>query len=325
MRVILAENLFESANVSPLDLISLIQLGLEGRHYLQTDPPTSGTLTTWLANRDQTIRDECEFSLNSGFELDALSPSFREIRVENVRFPSWGAACVVVPVNSALSFLRLPFKILVENQVRDANFLIAISTAEKKRKLLQFIENEWIEIEHGGGIESMRERILAISAQSSLKLRIWTFFDSDSLRPNVPSGPSKSLADACNNHVPFHMLKRRAIENYIPLPALDIWSSGDDTRKRCVRAFKKLNLNQRFHFNMKQGFLKDSRRMDANLVGDLFEGLDAEVCLALQNGFHVRLDRLYDNHGANLQDWWFTLDNQNAETDPMIDQLLQLL
>ncbi|MFC7693838.1 hypothetical protein ACFQY5_34220 [Paeniroseomonas aquatica] len=103
-------------------------------------------------------------------------------------------------------------------------------------------------------------------------------FDSDALRPNVPSDQSERLKSKClETGLPFHQLQRRSIESYLPLPALSGWAYNE-RKYRAVRhpifqAYSAMSKVQKHHYNLKNGFEADAKRQGSN-AGDLYEDLE---------------------------------------------------
>ena len=154
-------------------------------------------------------------------------------------------------------------------------------------------------------------------------LRMWLLFDSDAMRPRRPSEASSELAHACERRgLPYHQLARRAIENYIPLPALRKWHRRPEQKRR-VRALGKLTPEQRHHYNMKHGFAGDVTR--ASEAGDLYDDLNADVRSALEHGIGKDIAELFGQEGFPMEAWWFHADGQSSETARMVGMLLSLV
>jgi len=323
MRVVLDESLFAAPGADVLELLSLFDLGFKGRHYIQTDQPTPDAVCGWLEGRDAETRESCELALARSLERDALCPASKTVRVADVPHARWGDP-PVVPLSAAGTLLTQPFYVIVEDATRDRDFLLAVATAERKCRLTECADRGWLKFEHGGGITRMRERVAELLQDRGKALRAWVLFDSDALRPGVPSRDSRRLAGACQRRVAFHQLSRRAVENYLPLPALETWAN-DASRKRKVRALRKLRKDQRFHYNMKRGFAQDAKRADSDAAGDLYDELDPGLLQALQHGIDVGIAELFNGKAFPIQGSWLHQDEQLSETEPMLDEMLSLL
>jgi hypothetical protein len=59
------------------------------------------------------------------------------------------------------------------------------------------------------------------------------------------------------------MLRCRAIENYLPIAALERWARGSRPRELWVRAVRRLSVDQRRHFHFKRGLPASSAQLFA--------------------------------------------------------------
>jgi hypothetical protein len=331
MRVILNADLFAAGTTEQLHLLTIFGFGFSGRHHVQTDPISSPQLSDWLQNLTPQTRAECELALEAGVRDHVHSPSDREIRVAAVASPEWSSPQPVLPLSYAVEFLQQPFFILFEDNLSDRDFLLAVASQEIRDKLQRMVQKSWMIFEHGGGTGGMKMRIRERASIVARQLRTWALFDSDALRPNQPGRGVVELEHECGTTIPFHRLQRRAIENYLPVQAIDGWALGSGERSKKANAFRKLSTEQRFHFNMKEGFAGDLHRIAE--AGDLFAGLDVHTINALQQGIHRNIANLFDPMHypspdparSPLPDWWLEIDGQTIETKPMLERLMELL
>jgi hypothetical protein len=91
--------------------------------------------------------------------------------------------------------------------------------------------------------------------------------------------------------VHLHVLRRRAIENYLPIAALDRWARGHDGHERAVAALSRLTDAQRHHFNMKEGFDRDAPH--AARTGGLYDAVPPRVRERLRSGFGSDIAKLF--------------------------------
>ena len=110
------------------------------------------------------------------------------------------------------------------------------------------------------------ESIVRSRASDKMRIhRMWVVFDSDALVPNCPSAEAESKAVACRAAgARFHMLLRRAIENYLPPEIIDNSlprSSGPSAARKAAGALRRLSPEQRAHYNLKGGFNADLARV----------------------------------------------------------------
>lgn len=310
-----------------LDLLSLFHLGLMGRHRIQTDPPyrpaADTAINRWLAELDPLTRDEVIFSLDLGMERDALGiPAEVVIRIGKVQKAEWTNP-PRLPLSDALPFLIRPLKILVENRLNDGAFLRTVIPSTFREAFRKALEQEWIEIEHGGGSD-LKARL--VTATRKDVLRSWTVFDSDAREPGQPSAACEALCQVCRSKgISHHALHRRAIENYLPAKALQAWANNSlgklkSDRRRAAAAFAGMKPAQRYHYNMKMGFegdRKDRQRGVPSLYDAILGHRD------LQQGFGSSIASLFHEKEFPLLEEWLMRDGQHQETLSMIRSLLR--
>ncbi len=225
-----------------------------------------------------------------------------------------------LPLADALRVLERPLRLLVENAENDGAFLRTVAFDHWKTKLARALDAGWVEFEHGGGLESMLS--LLEGRGSSDRLRLWVLFDSDAREPESPSARSEVVRAYCEAHrIAHHQLRRRAAENYLPLPALVAWTQivPRNTRKKhhlTYLAFKEMNAPRRHHYNMRQGFAKDEEEGIPPLFGEFAH--DPK----LRNGFGRGVRGLFKQEKFRFQEDWLRKDGQQEETSLMIRAIL---
>lgn len=332
MRVILKAEVFACQEINQVELISLITLGFDGRHLIQVEPPDADELSNWLDKQSNQIRDECEWVFESGYSLDRDEYgqlSAFTIQVAHVDKPQWLQKIPVLPLKIALKFLSQDFIIFVENRRNDSAFLRATATGWRKDKLEELLNNGWVKFEGGGGIGEILKWIEEIANIPEKCQRSFALFDGDALKPNEPSQQSNEVVTACKKiKIPYHQLKRRAIENYLPFAALSAWMGmavhqkiQGVSKKQLLNAFKQLSSEQRHHFNMKKGFKGDENKK----LGDFYDDIPNEVKKILERGFGEDIAELFKEQQFKIQEDWLLKDNLTDELNPMLEKLLSLV
>lgn len=156
----------------------------------------------------------------------------------------------------------------------------------------------------------------------------WVLFDSDALRPGIPSGQSEDLRLACGT-IPHYQLRRRFIESYLTPHALNA-RAAKRTNRTTVRkrfallaAFLQLRPEQKHHFNMKIGFEGDAQRIDASSAGDLYDDVPASVRSTLKRGFGSNIGELFS--GPDVTEAALRRDTGWQEMRPVVQELLMRL
>jgi hypothetical protein len=306
-----------------LDLLSVFQLGAQRRHWVQTDPlyPMPGSaLERWLESlSNEDIQSEVKMALKIGLEQDARSRSADiSIRIGRYPHPRWTSSPPLLPLDQALRFLQKPLRLLVENRHNDGAFIRAVAPSSVRKELEKALENDWIEIEHGGGAD-MKKRLEMVTPQEAM--RLWALSDSDAREPGHPSSFQETLRKLCQQQgVAHHLLQRRASENYLPVQALEAWvysgaKSHQSARRNTVKTFARLRPEQRHHYNMKEGFAGDRPA-----IPSLFD--DCANHPHLQSGFGGNIaSRFHDP----MQEDWLRKDGQHAEILSLVQSILRRL
>ncbi|MDM8564389.1 hypothetical protein QUF74_01905 [Candidatus Halobeggiatoa sp. HSG11] len=342
MRVILETEVFTSQKIKQLDLIALIKFGIDERHLIQVKFPDSVEVHDWLNKQSDGIREECELSFDSGYRLDSdgygkFSPF--TIKVGCVKEPQWNQKEPFLPLDIALEFLTQPFVIFVENRRNDSAFLRATATGWRKQELEKLLKKEWVKFEAGGGMGEILKYAEEIAEYPKKYLRHFVLFDSDAKKPKMIDKKSQKVNQFCEEKfIAHHQLKRREIENYLPIFALREWTKlpnkePKDSRIKKVKAFEELSLKQRHHFDIKKGFQGDfkadkkemSQEKEYQLVGDFYQNVSIEVRDILVKGFGGNIAELFKEKDFLIKEEWLHKDKSlTLELNTMLERLLSL-
>jgi hypothetical protein len=324
--VLLEDDIFASPHTR-LDLLTVLQLGFEGWHRVQIDPPyepaANRSINQWLQRLDERTGEEVELALEIGMEQAVFGlPSDLSIRIGDVRAAEWTANPPRLPLAEALRLLRKPLRLLVENRHNDGAFLRAVAPSPWRGRLRDALDRGQIEIEHGGGSD-MKTRLERASLEEAL--RLWALFDSDAREPGHPSAASEALRlICCHKGIPHRQLSRRAIENYLPVKALQGWAHSSfgnlrTSRRRKADAFAGMRPDQRHHYNMKHGFQGDRKDGIPSFYEAFADHSD------LQGGFGQDIASLYHQEQLLIREEWLAQDGQQKETLDMVQSILRRL
>ncbi|MCP3997239.1 MAG: hypothetical protein GY722_19600 [bacterium] len=163
-------------------------------------------------------------------------------------------------------FLGQPLRILMENIESDGLFLDAILDVLGTDELreLRTCTPPALEYDSPGGSELPKriEHYLDDPAWQGIPRRLFVFTDSDRLTHGgdlAPDSVARQVTKLCKDRdVPYRVLRKRAIENYLPQEALEAWaaSPGRTSVRPRVAMMARLDTEQRDYFPMKLGFLK---------------------------------------------------------------------
>jgi hypothetical protein len=343
MRVIVEEALFrgDRGDEHHAGLHALFGLGL-ARHTIEIDPARSTLFTHWLSRQSEQTRRLCKHVLDGGVKRQAR-PRRRTVRVADVDGPAWDGT-PRLPLAQAIHVLHRPLWILLENGRNDRNFLEIVTRLASNFDLRKLVSDRVIEIRACGGVDENREWIGTLGRDDHHGL--WVMCDSDALCAWAPPKDGSTLAglgegakrlhDACVNiRVRIHILRRRSIDNYLPLQLLEQWSFQHQAKRQGIyKAFAGLSPEQRHHYNMKDGFSKERDRRYGAEPENIFEKLSPELRADLENGFNNRNFSIADlfDEGYLLKEFripisprWLRQDGQEDEAQRIAQSILELL
>jgi len=160
----------------------------------------------------------------------------------------------------AARFLAKPVSVLVENRFSDGTLLKVCleHMAPKGFAELAGVHKLWECDSVGGNTELLKliEDSVQEAAREKLPPRIVVFTDGDGKVPGELSAAAQKIEAVCRDHcLPCLVLRKRAIENYIPDESLQAWGDAPEGRERreTVMALLRMAQGQRDHFPIKSG------------------------------------------------------------------------
>lgn len=288
MRIYISDEIFQK--IPWYEILTVINKAIIQHHEIELDDQGVG-YNGWLyscANDDPDIAGLISFSLVSSIFVG----SKRSVKVKITP-----AADDEVTFKELDDCLLRSFFIYVENARADKKFLYSILTPELIRDLKKQEKIGAVVFENAGGITELAKKVVDdYDSRAKLSLRSFALFDSDALIPGVPSTDANTAKMACVKvKIPFYCLSRRAIENYIPGPALLAYAKAKGgaqlkaQRTKLARAFMRMDLNQQCHFHMKDG-LKAPH-------GGNYAHIDQRDVVTLTQGFGNHLSECFDENG----------------------------
>lgn len=321
MRVLLHPSLFTAArSIVGFQLETLLQLGLDGWHILELPSEAESAYSAWRANLQLAAQEQADFAIRRPAKLAVLTEPVREVEVCcDTASSDWTRSRPRIQLGEAIPFLRQPLRLLLEDSKSDWHFVLTFSTQQQREYLIDREKLGSLRVEHGGGVTKMATTVTEYLEGRGPYWHLVVIFDSDALQPGHPSKQTIALYNLCvggereevvlppaEPTLPFHRLSRRFVENYLTKAALDVW--GRETAFRppnppdapipesVVQAYLAMQPTQRHHYNLKEGFDGDLRRMHAGEdAGTLYHGLDASARAFLKYGMKGgKLSSLYE-------------------------------
>lgn len=325
MRVKFAPELYNDEAASHV-LDEIIFLFMKDKHVWELNDPTELEGARWLeSDKDgragARIFAEVKKIITRGIYIPkgALMHSTQCIVVINVRDPS-----TELPIDIAVEWLRTPVKVVVENERSDGGFLQAIIKTLGGRAVRRAAGNGLWEVQHAGGINDVPNCIDTLLAKYSRPLRIFTFVDSEGRVPGEVRASAERVREHCTaRKIPFWILSKREIENYLPDKIL----ANISNRQSVWEAVSKLSPSQRDHYPMKEGF--KSHGNGARVPEDqraLFDGLPDDVLKGLVGGFGDDVAAHFATSGdLTAAEFERRCSSNPTELKQLIDQIERLI
>lgn len=240
MILVIDERLFVDATTRDTDKLALLRLAAlrehavvcqkaQSPHARASDP---SPLQAWCDELQGTFRREAKRLLEACRISAGASDRGACRLLISERWESRGDC--VLPLGTALRVLAEPLHVLVENGLRDAEFLRRAMAPEWRDALSKWERNGRMRFEHGGGIDEMRNTVEYMvtdegaHAAWGMPAAAWGLLhflisDHDGLSPDVPSSSAQKLQRLCEGAEPsvrLHVLRRRRQEHYLPQPAM---------------------------------------------------------------------------------------------------------
>ncbi len=342
MLVWIEEALFCSPLALSLRFFEVFALASDGRHRLLTRPlfkhGDDGSIGAWLEGLPMPTKVQARRILDEGIAVapsaSAEAPSITitlssGASIEDARFD----------LDHAILLLRMPLGLLLEDRSSDLGFLLKLCPPTQRQHLRKAIEDGWVEVVHGGGLQSMRTVIDSLTGHGASTierlrlLRLWVIFDGDAdpRDRGRPSPQSEKLKQLCTGvqraaSLPWplghHRLGRRSIENYLPERALRVWQEsarGRDKTERRQRVdalceLRKAKPDAARQIDMKKGLLGDVLKPVRDEIGKqrrdlrdddldpLFRGLSDKTRKALKDGFGRDIAVLFSQDATHLEE-----------------------
>jgi hypothetical protein len=305
MQVIVSSNVIQSVIGTPNEfkLSTLLGYACSGRHSILFDPPEC--IEDFLQKLSPDTSSHYQSAINFCIrETHGFASDVGTIRIDQESPISWADPVSVLPLDDALKVLAEKLGFLLEDGENDWHFLLGVMSRSQRESLLKAFNEGWIEPVHGGGtniVTQLENRL----KQPHRGLRTVMLFDSDRLHPDelshnwsprdIVGGPKRCGAYdweiLAKQKIPnrYWRLKRRFIESYMPLSELRI--ASDDAKVFAIEVLSRMSNEQRWFYNMKNGFKQD-KPIEKRQLG-LYNCLNEDEVNALMDGFGRDLAKHY--------------------------------
>lgn len=158
-------------------------------------------------------------------------------------------------VREGIVFIDSPLEILVENSLNDARFFRALFKAfVPKLPFREYEERKWVVFSNAGGCSNTPNYIkaeLESNGHKSKMLKCFVLLDSDRQFPGDNHKQHAVTSYLDENNVPYHILEKRMMENYLPDEAYDEIRSSQNTD--WIECYLHLTPNQKDFINISEG------------------------------------------------------------------------
>jgi len=312
MIVTLLSDLFEREDTDALALFAIIG---EGQHRYKVRlrpayrPQGERPFHRWFVRQPIELQERIHAVLERGLREREYTREV-EVEVHSALVDEWpvppNMSVVRVSLATASKLLVRPLRLLLENGRNDWGFLKKIVAEPWRPRWERAIENGWLEQDVGGGIDELRKFLeMEVAINQPRRIRTWTMFDSDANADGEPSWSAKETKNICDKYgIAYHLLERRAIENYIPRKTLEEWAwrrpkVHREQARTAVREYMELTPEKRYFFNVKEGIHGD---LAPEVWGDNSpDGPYASLADGLAgDGFNGERDRIFQSIFAML-------------------------
>lgn len=227
----------------------------EGAHEWEVDDPDTIEKSDWYREGRPYLRELFEkSSIRTSYPKNKNQLHCKEIHVTSLSTAE--PQMLTLPPKRAAQYLKQALTILVENRFTDKLFVNTVLNNLGPPELTDFRQKvpDAIQFDSGGGNGELRkivEDYIDKANSSNIPVRAVALVDRDGAEPQQNS---QRVFDLCaTKNIKCHMLKKYAIENYIPDRIFFFWAVSMEDRKK-VEALCRLTPQQRDTFHMKKGF-----------------------------------------------------------------------
>lgn len=167
-------------------------------------------------------------------------------------------------LGEAEAYLNQKVAILLENSLNDEHFIQAlIKYISNNPALKQYAKNKFFAFDNAGGCTNITNFLTGkfkeyehLPKGGNRYYRCFVLVDSDRSSPDeaIDKHHTATVKFLRENNVSYHILEKRAMENYLPIPVFE--SFRGSTTNDWIDAFVNLNATQQDFFKIPVGFSK---------------------------------------------------------------------
>jgi len=311
----------DSRNWRTLDRI--VMLFEEERHEWLADNPEEIETSAWL----QSDTGRSGASNRKAFQEHVRWAAYPKPRIEMTVDCRTVSECTLGPPD-AIRCLETPVGVAVENATADGGFLLTMIHALDRVELWRAHEQRWLVFEQMGGYGEVEKTVARLRRNVPGPCRVFVLADSDARYPGERTATMEKVEEVCRSKgVPFAILRKRKIENYLPVSVLNRLAGR--RQRQVFQAFLHLSADQRDHYEMRTGFQADERGHAIVLPEQqpLFHGVRGAVLRNLCGGFGRKIADEFRSQREHLTEANMrrVCAGDAKELDRILDQIERLL
>lgn len=238
---------FIEADKKKADVTYLIRT-IVRRHHIITFDPNITSFPLWIDDNDRMILEE-------SYSASMIGDN-QECHCKVIDGATEITSGKTFSISDAIDYANTPLTVIVENSNNDSNMILKVLD-EYTTDTSNAYYNRLLDFDHAGGCGSVISVITEKLRQNGGRpemLRYFVIVDGDRKYPtHVVIKHDKLKAFLSENNIPFHILEKRCMENYLPCEAFPNQRSNRDW----LNAFKSLSPRQRDFMNIGGGFSGD--------------------------------------------------------------------
>lgn len=308
-----------------INILSLLQRAISRKCFIYVANDNHPSYQEWLGALSKSRREAWTFQIDWSIRQRATHRIFR-VSLAHIAQSEWDASPPRLTISDALRLVDTPFRVVLENGRYDRAFLLAMMSSATREYFEWLERSDQIIFWGAGGIGELRAVLdEQIAMKDHRRLTHWVLFDSDAPSPGNRSSDAERVIASCQaSGLPFHCLKRRAIENYLPKGALYDWAETRNfrtQRRPLIEAFFQMSEPQRHHFHMKSGFSETPSAGEQAL----YAGLQHRVRSRLASGIDRKLSEAFSAPATARLREQIEREGSGDELAPSLSTLMEIL
>ncbi|WP_136806826.1 hypothetical protein [Desulfosediminicola flagellatus] len=296
MVIYLEKELFKDSNRD--DLLLILHLGIKNQTFIQFDDDDED-VKNWQENNNPEGWDEVfRCWISDATKFQQMNKAI--VREELLESDWLSGEFPIITLTDAYYLIIKSFELWLENERNDGSFIRCVIDDDVRDRFDQLRSRGRLKLNGLGGIGEMKAVLRLEPKEFGFRNKIFVICDSDAANPSIRDENAEEIVAICNdNKIWHHCLERRAIENYVPINYLadkmnPLQRTNSDLGKK-YDAFLSLNINQKNHFHMKNGF-----KNLGCLNSGLYDSLADDVKTLLEGGFGDKLSEVFSDEDPEI-------------------------